>query len=526
MTEEPILETNKIQGNILPGFRMPHQAIFACKIKNDSDLKTFLIYIQPKITNMKEAIGYHNERIALAKKTQKFGTESFSLPNTKDLFWLNVAFGNQFISSINTDVGALDLSYNIGLAARSFHLGDPKEQTSEGNKNNWIFGNEGNEADIFLIAASDSSITLEKETAKLTSVISKYNIEILYFEKGERLEGETEHFGFKDGISQPEVRGYVNEDKEYITQRIISSGNENLNDPEFAAPGKMLLWPGQFILGYPKQSASHFRNPIEPTEIEKSDFIKNGSFLVFRRLKQDVKTFNEETNKIYNELISTAGFEDISYEDFLAKLVGRKKDGMPIGFQNTPVAHMNNFNFKANTGNYILSTGENVASVPADPTGNKCPMFAHIRKVNPRDLPTDQGAETNTATFRIMRRGIPFGKPYNFQNPNDISNQDERGLLFLCYQRSIKNQFELLTNKWMNKDSRPESLVGHDNIMGQNNEEDSGGIKWCTFNSGGQNKRLEFKTPFIIPTGGGYFFCPSLDALQSIINAIVATNTT
>jgi Dyp-type peroxidase family len=524
MIEEPILEIEKIQGNILPGFRLPHQVVIACKVKNESNLNDFIKSILPKITSMKESLSYQEQRISLAKKTQTFGIKSFSLPNRQNLFWLNIAFGRHLIASFNSDVSSLDNSFSLGLAARSFLLGDPKEQTNEGNRSNWIFGNEEKEADIFLIVASDSNTVLENKVDELKLEISRFGIQILYSEKGERLNDDTEHFGFKDGVSQPEVRGFIDENKTYISPRIISQGNNDLDSPEYSAPGKLLLWAGQFIFGYPKQSASHFRNPIEATELEKSNFIKNGSFLVFRRLKQNVKAFYADTKEMHQELIRTTGFENISYDNFLAKLVGRNKDGIPLVFegQEAPKDYANNFNFKSDTNNYTLSNGINIASVKADPQGVKCPMFAHIRKVNPRDIPTDQGAETNTATFRIMRRGIPFGKPYNFEDPNDDSNLEDRGLLFLCYQSSIQNQFELLTNKWTNKDSRPESVVGHDILVGQNNEEDSNGVKWCMFSSNGQNKRLEAKQPFVIPTGGGYFFCPSIEALTTMIKTEIA----
>src|SRR3712207_8687327 len=39
-----------------------------------------------------------------------------------------------------------------------------------------------------------------------------------------------------------------------------------------------------------------------------------------------------------------------------------------------------------------------------DPKGLACPFFAHIRKVNPRDRPVDQGSVTLRS--QMLRRGI------------------------------------------------------------------------------------------------------------------------
>lgn len=520
MIKEPLIDTDKIQGNILPGFRMPYQKMIACKVKTDSDFIGFIKYLLPQITSMRETLSYQEERIFLAKKNKIFGKESFLLPEKKDIFWVNIGLGRNLVRLYNTDVSILDNSFNLGLAARSFHLGDPKENDNEGNKNNWKFGNDDREAEIFLITASDNKNALEISTANLETIISNFKIEILYSEIGERLDEDKEHFGFKDGVSQPESRGCIGTNNNYFSKRTITLGNENDSAPEYSTPDKQLLWTGQFVFGYPKQSPNHFREPIEATDIEKSDFIKNGSFLVFRRLKQNVKSFYDETKKWYEQIKLTSGFENLSHEDFIEKLVGRKKDGTPLVSESATSDFSNNFNFKSDTNNFILKNGENVLPNSADPQGIKCPMFAHIRKVNPRDIPTDQGAETNTATFRIMRRGIPFGKPYNFSDINDPVNKEDRGLLFLCYQTSIQNQFELLTNKWMNKDSRPESVVGHDMLVGQNNEEDSENLKWCLFSANENQKRIETKESFVIPTGGGYFFFPSIDALKLISNEV------
>jgi hypothetical protein len=66
-----------------------------------------------------------------------------------------------------------------------------------------------------------------------------------------------------------------------------------------------------------------------------------------------------------------------------------------------------------------------VPGAPADLSGDRCPTFAHVRKVNPRDRVTDQGGPAITLRSQMLRRGITFGPRY--KTPDD----NERGLLFL-----------------------------------------------------------------------------------------------
>ncbi|MEO6719021.1 MAG: Dyp-type peroxidase [Ferruginibacter sp.] len=523
MKTEPYLEIDEIQGNILPGFRMPNQHLIGCKIASLVNLSGFLTYILPLITTMREALSYKEERVSLAKQLNIRGIASFQLPVQQDLFWINMGFGNKLLRKLTTDADNADNSFKVGLAARSQLLGDSSDPLNEGNKKNWIVGNEQNEADLFFITASDNAPNLKDRTSELKAKLSEFDIKIIYEETGGRLEGDKEHFGFKDGISQPSIRGYTDEDKTIpLTERNVFKGNDDPTGAEYAAPGKMLIWPGQFVFGYDKQSPDHFRTPENPSEIEKKPFLKNGSFLIFRSLKQDVESFYGSTHVMYEQLNATEGFRHIDYNTFLAKVVGRFKNGQPVVWteQNRSQDDFNNFNFNANTPEFTLSDGTVIHPVRSDQQGLKCPAFAHIRKVNPRDLPTDLGKETDSVTFRIIRRGIPFGKPYNYADKHDPINRAERGLLFLSYQTSIERQFERLVSKWINEPSRPTNM-GYDILVGQNGEEDENGVKWCRFiNEFGQTKELKLEKSFVTPTGGGYFFCPSINTIKSIIQIL------
>src|SRR5689334_8415322 len=72
--------------------------------------------------------------------------------------WMNIAFA---YSAIKRLVGAADAdlfadeAFKMGLAQRSPDLGDPSDESAEGNARNWLIGGPDNEADILIMIASD-----------------------------------------------------------------------------------------------------------------------------------------------------------------------------------------------------------------------------------------------------------------------------------------------------------------------------------------------------------------------------------
>jgi Dyp-type peroxidase family len=236
--------------------------------------------------------------------------------------------------------------------------------------------------------------------------------------------------------------------------------------------------------------------------------MKNGSFMVFRRLKQLVPEFDTFT---LNQG-QTLGMDPVL---LAARLVGRWQSGAPVAL--TPAQddstmgpdpqRNNNFDFAD------------------DQAQRRCPFGAHIRKTNPREdlVPQEKGVDPH----RIIRAGIPFGPEVSSAEETAGATQQDRGLLFVCYQTSIPNQFEFVQSKWANNpgfifgkkhpDGTP-VIVGIDPIIGQSNAPNRARTTdepVSNYPTGNVRSTLNEPQDFVIPTGAGYFFMPSIEAVEN-----------
>ncbi|HZB97784.1 MAG TPA: hypothetical protein VE219_04220, partial [Candidatus Sulfotelmatobacter sp.] len=291
-----MLDSDDIQGNIVPGFLKPFQRLIGLSIVEVPSAQAWLRQLAPRLTTLRQAM-QTREEVRRHRGMRRALTEELNpVPGSVDDAWINIAFsyrGLRKLFAADEDREAQlkqfqDEAFPLGLAARSAALGDPTDPHLPGHPQNWRVGGVSGEPDILLIFAADRYERLDE----LSSSIGSDGLQHVYEENARKLDPRgAEHFGFKDGVSQPGVRGrYSDEADAFVTQRVVAPDG-NRQSLLYGLPGQRLIWPGEFIFGYPRQCA----DPLipGPANLPGPDWSRNGSYLVFRRLQQDVQGFRD-----------------------------------------------------------------------------------------------------------------------------------------------------------------------------------------------------------------------------------------
>lgn len=313
-----------------------------------------------------------------------------------------------------------------------------------------------------------------------------------------------EHFGFRDGISQPRLAS------------LTSSTDE-----------AHVVADGEFILGYPNGYGQLTTRPLvdpihdpdgilpdDPSGSLQRDFGLNGSYLVFRQLEQDVPGFWEFIEK---RASATSGSKEEARELLAAKMVGRWRGGAPL--------------VKApESDDPKLSTENRFRYHREDPDGLKCPIGAHVRRSNPRDslLPKPGSAKSLAVNkrHRILRRGRTYGPPLAASlDPEDFlraaqalregtadagNGRASRGLLFLCLNANIGRQFEFVQNTWINSPNFGGLYNEPDPLIGYRRD----GAESFSIPADPVRETFDAIPTFVDVVGGAYFFIPGVRSLQ------------
>ena len=520
---EPIYseeEADDVQGNIIPGFNKDHQELLFLRFDDDlSGTRAWLSWLAPKLASMKEVLAFRTEFRALRLQ---LGVREPDMSAT----WTCVAFSHDGLRALvgKDEASAFgDQSFRQGLSTRAGYLGDPTDPDSEGHPSRWVVGGPHNEAHALVIVAADHEDDLDGAVREVLAEADGHGLTCIFRQRGANLPGPLaghEHFGFKDGVSQPAVRGRLAETGEFLSPRYLAQ-----DDPHadlFAKPGQQLVWPGQFLLGEPREDP---QDPLQPADAAATfpAWARSGSYLVCRRLRQDVVAFWDFAASVAERL-------DLPPVNVATSMVGRWPSGAPL--LRTPTGDdlklagdefaNNHFLFDDETRPSVLEdiegyNGDEHPRAAGDVFGRICPHAAHIRKVNPRDSATDFGAPADTLMRLMLRRGIPFGAPIAGEaDPAPELVEAERGLVFIAFMSSIEDQFEFVSRRWCNNEVQP-NVGGPDPIIGQRDRSGSRTRVVQLPAANGELSTVEVAHDFVVPTGGGYFFAPPISAVSGVL---------
>lgn len=301
-----------------------------------------------------------------------------------------------------------------------------------------------------------------------------------YLNDKERIQ---EHFGFADGDGQP-VLDAVPEGAVYRNQVHL----------------------GELLLGYPNEADPAPQGDSD-AERERVRFFHNGSFLVVRKLRQDVAALYETVRQASRD---TGLDEDLIF----AKLMGRHRDGRPL----VDATAINDFDYRA------------------DGEGKVCPFHAHIRRANPRQDETLQGPQDPPGRRRprLMRRSMSYGPRYAFPEAvpegGYVDDHQERGLMFMAYNASISEQFEVI-QRWLVGGNSAGGFSGQsDSLLGVPEVGEDRSFRFEHPVDGvprshrialdaapGVNEESRSR-PYVRVEWGAYLFTPSMHALQQLID--------
>ena len=480
-----------IQGFITSGYgHLPQSAYLFLQFRDAGRARRWLARLAPVIT------------------TAKPWPKDASGKKIKPAIALNLAFTHDGLAALGLPPAALstfpeEFQEGITHPDRSRILGDTEESDPSG----WEFG--GSEQPSIHALVVIHAATLDaldwacREQLELITTSSGGVVELSDCRQtGYRPSGDHEPFGFHDGVGQPSVTGI---DGEGVPTGEFILGYENhyqLIPPtplvEDALDREGILPPDE----NPYHASARLR-----------DLGHNGSFVVYRKLQQDVAGFWQFVKQ---EADRAGGKDDPCRMVWLAaRMVGRWPSGTALMLSpDTDAASLRDRN------DFLYRE---------DSLGLRCPVGSHIRRTNPRDdVKPYPAAESLSMTeaHRLLRRARVFGPtlfdPTVLADPTSdacraaiLALTDDgrpRGIHFFCVNASIRSQFEFVQQTWCNN---PRFGGLHDNkdpISGDNNRTREPSSHMII--PGDPPLRTAALPRFVTVRAGAYLFLPSLRAVR------------
>ena len=403
-------------------------------------------------------------------------------PEEKPECFLNVGFtaaGLRQLGVTDKQLQTFDRAFQLGAThvKSAGAVGD----VGESAPSHWIGGlADGSQVHVLVsLWVDDKPVVLEEVTARLRAAFAGALRELSAHD-AKALPDNQVHFGYRDSIAQPRVKG--------------APPRKPKHDVPDAQPE---VPTGEFLLGYTRAGGGTYR--VDPQEL--SD---NSSYAAFRILEQDSAGFEAF-------LVEYAAKAKIDVELLAAKVCGRWRNGNPLELVPDAPAPV--------LPNELLNDFTYLSDEAAkdDTLGVRCPIGSHIRRNNPRD---EKITGTDSVHHRIVRRAMPYGPPYDPAHPDTVP----RGLVGYFINASLFNQFEFITSLWnlghqfvISVPERPGcpgkvtfSISGEDVFLGVNDPKNSS----FTLAACGSRQKLTGFSRFVTTRGGAYVFLPSITGLR------------
>ncbi|HVY47987.1 MAG TPA: Dyp-type peroxidase, partial [Minicystis sp.] len=393
---------------------------------------------------------------------------------------VNVAFGWGALRALGVseaDAATFPREFRSGMADRARILSDDPAS--------WRFGAPGQPTlDVLVLAFAKTERALDAFAADVLARLAGA-LDLAHQDRAIRPRGGREHFGFRDGIANPIVRGLAHAKRS--------------PEPECAT--------GEFVLGHKNGYDKWPASPSVDRALDAFDELPgapggrkdlgfDGTYLVYRKLEEDVGRFRAFLKQATLEQL---GKDDVGAEEWLAaRIVGRWKSGAPVALapeRDDP---------KLALANAFLFGGE---------AGTTCPVGAHVRRANPRDaLPPDPATSLeNVSRHRILRRGRRYGR--EAPSPLPPSDAGDRGIVFICLNANLERQFEFVQQTWIHSTKFAALYDESDPLVGRRD----GGAHRFSLQGAPARVRLRGLPEFVTMRGGGYFFLPGLRALRALL---------
>jgi Dyp-type peroxidase family len=450
----PTLDVADVQGLVVRGFgRLPHAVFLVCAVRDPAGARAFL---GDRVRDVTNGVGHGEWALNVAVTAP--GLVALGLPDDV----VEGGFAAPFVEGTTTEHRRRLLG-DVGPA-------DPRR---------WAWGGpDSPPVHLLLLVFAETAEILARRHDELLAAADGA-LDVVAHLRTDRL-GDTEHFGFVDGISQPRLAGLPGGDA-----------------------GGRAVATGEFVLGYPNGYDQLAPRPLldpetdpdrilprDPGGSAAADLGCNGSYLVLRQLRQDVEAFE---SFLCERTRGADGRDDPQAKERLAaKIVGRWRSGAPLVLAadaDAPELAYADFGYHAE-----------------DPHGLACPLGAHVRRANPRDaLPPQPGSERSmrlTDHHRLLRRAR------NYTVEQD--GVTERGLYFMCLVGDLSRQYEFVQHSWINDpvfdglhdDADP--LVAPRGARGASFVEQALPVR----------RRHRDLPEFVRVRGGAYFFLPGVSALR------------